>query len=312
MPLAQSSFTLDQLRVMLAVEEAGSLSLAAKQLGRAQSAISFVIASLERTLDLKLFDRSARGLTATPAGVAILAHAREIVGKSKVLARVAADLAAGQEAEVLLAVDVLYPQQRIVELLARFTATFPTVPVRLFVEPLGGVAELVRDRMCGIGVIASLPDVPAGLIATTLGYLEVVAVAAPSHPLAHLDAWPDDILREHLQIVVTDRTILSQGRDFAVFGSLTWRTSDIGAKREMILAGLGWGALPLHFVEQDLRAGRLVRLSPSAWRNAPLQVPVRRIRHVTAAMGPATAHIAALLDEVSHYGADTDTGSADQ
>jgi DNA-binding transcriptional LysR family regulator len=50
------------------------------------------------------------------------------------------------------------------------------------------------------------------------------------------------------------------GRDFDVLSPGTWRVSDQEAKRALILAGLGWGRLPIWAVEHDLAAGRLVRI----------------------------------------------------
>jgi hypothetical protein len=49
--------SIDQLRVLLAVVEAGGFTAAAKQLGRATSAISYAIDTLEQQLGLSLFDR---------------------------------------------------------------------------------------------------------------------------------------------------------------------------------------------------------------------------------------------------------------
>lgn len=300
MPLAKTPFTLDQLQVFLVVADAKSFSGAGRDLGRAQSAVSFVIATLEEALGVSLFARSSRGLTLTPSGQAIKTHARRLLDQATVLSRTARDLAAGHEAEVMLAVDVLYPLAQVTKCLKSFKDTFPNVAVRLFVEPLGGVAKLVLDRVCGIGIIASLPDVPDGLSAAPLGSVDVVAVVAPDHPLALKESWPDEVLREHLQLVVTDRTTLSEGRDFAVFGGLTWRTSDLTAKHQMILAGMGWGALPLHLVVDDLAAERLIKLSPAAWRGEPLRLQARRIHNSRAPMGPATAHLVTLLDEELH------------
>ncbi len=64
-----------------------------------------------------------------------------------------------------------------------------------------------------------------------------------------------------MQLVLTDRSALSSGREFGVLSSKTWRIADLGAKHAFLLAGLGWGGMPLDVVEADLAAGRLVRLT---------------------------------------------------
>jgi len=64
--------TLDQLRVLIAIGEAGSFSAAARQLSRAQSAVSHAVLTLEQALGVALFDRSGiRRLTDGLGGVAL-------------------------------------------------------------------------------------------------------------------------------------------------------------------------------------------------------------------------------------------------
>ncbi len=63
-----------------------------------------------------------------------------------------------------------------------------------------------------------------------------------------------------MQLVLTDRTALSQGRDFGVLSALTWRLADLGAKHAFLKAGLGWGHMALHMVKTDLDSGALVKI----------------------------------------------------
>jgi hypothetical protein len=70
--------TLDQLRILVAVEEEGSFSSAARRLGRVQSAVSQSVQALEATLGVALFDRSERTPKLSDAGRALLADARQV------------------------------------------------------------------------------------------------------------------------------------------------------------------------------------------------------------------------------------------
>jgi len=89
----------------------------------------------------------------------------------------------------------------------------------------------------------------------------MVPVAAPSHPLARMEAIAPGAARKHLQLVLTDRSPLTQGRDFAVHSTRTWRLADLGAKHALLLEAIGWGNMPRHAVAADLAAGRLVALA---------------------------------------------------
>eukprot|EP01042_Synura_sphagnicola_P016312 gene16312-20653_t len=135
--------TLDQLQVLLTVTEAGSFAAAARRLNRATSAITYAIDNLEAQLGLALFERvGTKKPELTDAGRAVLAEARSVsLGVSKLRARVKGVLD-GLEAEVSLAVDVMLPTVRLVDALQAFQVAFPTIPLRLHVEALGGVTQL--------------------------------------------------------------------------------------------------------------------------------------------------------------------------
>ena len=65
-------------------------------------------------------------------------------------------LRSGLEAEVTLVVDVMLPTSRLVDAVQAFEATFPTVTLRLYVEALGAVAQLVQAGIAGIGIGGTL------------------------------------------------------------------------------------------------------------------------------------------------------------
>ena len=66
--------------------------------------------------------------------------------------------------------------------------------------------------------------------------------------------------RDHIQLVLTDRSKLTEGRDFGVLSVKSWRLADLGAKHALLLAGLGWGNMPKPMINEDLKRGRLVAL----------------------------------------------------
>ena len=68
-----------------------------------------------------------------------------------------------------------------------------------------------------------------------------------------------------VQLVLTDRSTLTEGRDFSVIGVRTWRLADLGSKHALLLAGIGLGNMPEPMVRDDLSTGRLKRLDLSEW-----------------------------------------------
>ena len=286
--------TLDQLNVLAAVAETGSFSAAARRLNRAQSVISYTIANLEQQLGLALFERDGRRPVLTEAGRALVADARRVGALVDELKARAAALQRGLEAELGLAVDVMFPTARLVSALEDFAREFPTVTLRLRIEALGGVAELVEQGVCRIGVIGPLGNGCEKLQRRAIGTVLLVPVAAPGHKLAHAPRpIPGTMIREHLQLVLTDRTLLTEGQDFGVFALRTWRLGDLGAKRALLLAGVGWGNMPEEMVAEDLAAGRLVRLELA--EGDPHHFPISLVHRMDAPPGPAGRWLAGRL-----------------
>lgn len=253
--------TLDQLRIFLTVADEGSFNRAARKLGRALSVVSYGISALEAQLGVRLFDREgSRKPTLTDAGRALLADASAVVDEADGLMARARGIRQGLETDVALAIDVMMPPRTIASVLRDFQATFPTVNLRLHVEALGAVAALVLDKRAELAIAGpDILDLPE-LDRRQIGAVELIPVAAPGHPLARQEEIAPGETRHHLQLVLTDRSPLTEGREFSVFSPRTWRLGDLGAKHALLLEGIGWGNMPSHAVADDLASGRLVHL----------------------------------------------------
>ena len=253
--------SLDHLASFLAVVDEGSFNAAARRLGRAVSAISYAITTLESQLGVTLFEREgSRRPVLTDAGKAILAHARGVTDEVDALVAGVRAMSQGMETELSLAVDVMCPLGTLAGVLREFQQAFPTVELRLYVDGLGAVAELLLDRRADLAVSGQMVEGQPLLELTRLGEVLLVPVAAPFHPLARMEAIAPGIARQYRQLVLTDRSPLTAGRDFGVLGNRTWRLGDLGAKHALLLEGIGWGNMPQHMVAADLEAGRLVVL----------------------------------------------------
>jgi DNA-binding transcriptional LysR family regulator len=286
--------TLDQLRIFLTVADEGSFNRAAKKLGRALSAVSYGIAALEAQLGLTLFDREgSRKPELTEAGRALLLDARAIADEADGLMARARGIRQGLETVVGLAVDVMVPTAKVAGVLRDFQAIFPTVDLRLHIEALGGVAAMVRDHRADLAIAGpDILDLPE-LERMAIGCVELVPVAAPTHPLATCTIQPGET-RRHLQLVLTDRSPLTEGREFSVLSPRTWRLGDLGAKHALLLEGIGWGNMPRHDVSDDIAAGRLVELKlPEA---PPLDYQLNALWRRDSRPGPATTW---LLDAIT-------------
>jgi len=280
--------SLDQLRTFIAAADEGSFSAAGRRLGRAQSVVSQTLGQLEGQLGVKLFDRGARYPVLTEAGAALLPEARAVAGRMDRFKARARDLAGGLEPELSVAIDVMLPIDVFTHAVGDFQATFPDTPLRVHVEALGAVLQPVLDGRSAFAVMGTLPLVPPELIQERLLSLRMTMVAAPQHPLAsHPAPIPRAELEHHVQLVLTDRSDLSRGKEFGVLSPRTWRLADLGAKHAFLRAGLGWGSMPRPMVEADLAAGRLVELDiQDAWPEG-FMMPMLAVHRGDMPPGPA-------------------------
>jgi len=289
--------TLDQLRTFIAAVDEGSFSAAGRKLRRAQSVVSQTLANLEAQLGLKLFDRSARYPRLTDAGRGLLADARTLTDDIDGFKARAHAMREGLEPELSVAMEVMYPMEALTRAATHSRRIYPHTALRIYVEALGGVIKPVLDRQCSIGVIGSLPEVPNELQSETLLNLPFVTVVSPSHPIAkRRGVVPASMMSKQIQLVLTDRSVLTKGRDFGVLSPVTWRLADMGAKRAFLKAGLGWGHMPIHMVQADLDSGTLVRIRVEGMPRQVL-MPMRVVYRKDVPPGPAARAFIAQLKQ---------------
>lgn len=280
--------TLDQLQVFLSVAETGSFSAAARRLNRAQSVVSYTIANLEAQLEMPLFERSGRQPKLTEEGRAMLTDARRIVADLQLMRARAKSIRQGLEAELTMAISVMVPADAVVVELREFRARFPSVSLNLHVGELGMVMDMVSSGRADIGLGGALLSKDDTLVVERIGQSFMLPVAASDHPLAQI-ARPLTLadVREEVQMVVTDASGLTNGRDFNVLSFKTWRVSDIATKHQLIKGGLGWGGLPASLVRQDLADGRLVALKLDAYQQG--EYPLYAMHKASHPLGPAAS-----------------------
>jgi DNA-binding transcriptional LysR family regulator len=254
--------SLDQIRTFIAAVDEGSFSAAGRRLGRAQSVVSQTLANLEGQLGVQLFERGGRYPVLTAEGRALLTDARAVAGSIDLFKARARGLSSGLEPELSVVVDVMFPTRVLTCAVAAFQAEFPRTPLRILVEGLGAVIEPVLEGRCAFGIPGPVPITPPELTSEHLLGIRYQMVASPRHPLAaYRGPIPTSVLERHVQLVLSDRSRMSEGKDLGVFSAKTWRLSDLGAKHAFLLAGLGWGGMPLDIVEGDLASGALVPLA---------------------------------------------------
>lgn len=263
--------TIEQLRTLRAVAEAGSFSAAARKLGRVQAAVSQAIERLETQLGVRLFDRSGRAARLTEHGAAIVSAVSKIESGFDGLEDVVARLKQGRETRLAIVVDAMFPIEPLVSFAKDFAREHPAVELSLFSDVLSAVTAHVREKRSAWGIALEDADL-SGLEQRAIADVRLVPVAAKSHALAKLRGPIDTAaLANAVQIVLGEHRDPAERatENHGVLSARTWRVVDLATKHALIAGGLGWGHLPEHLVRADLRAGRLLELELTAWAKGP-------------------------------------------
>ncbi|QND61839.1 LysR family transcriptional regulator [Mesorhizobium huakuii] len=288
MSMTMDALTLDQFLVFVTIVAEGSFAAAARRMNRAQSAITYSIQRLEEQSGFPLFDRSPYRPVLTEAGKALLPRARRILDDVADWRHQAQGISKGLEAELTLAVVSYAPAILLSSVLGEFTQAFPFVEIRILTETFDAAAKTLRDGIADLGLLAERH--PDEFERRVCGRIDLVPVAAPTHPLGKINGtFSATILRDYTQLVISPAAEVDSGRDYGVHAANRWRVNDLQTKYDLILASVGWGSMPRSRVEGDIAAGRLIELRPESWEGSdlmpsfPLVIACRKEK----ALGPA-------------------------
>jgi DNA-binding transcriptional LysR family regulator len=272
----EGAATLEQLRVLVAVAQAGSFSDAARTLERSPSAVSQSIASLEDHLGLALFDRSQYRAVLNADGQRFVARARRVIEEAEAFEDEARAPDDDVEPHLAIAFDEYVPSSRLADALGWLRARYPAVVVDLQRGDLGRTAELVRTGVAAIAVCGPRTSPwPRGLAVEPVASLERVSVVRSDHELTRCgEPVPASALRAVAQIVTPASSLDPVRSDVSL------SAASLAAQRLLALAGMGWATLPRHIVAADLDTGLLrpiaVSKRPKLDETAPLFVVHRR------------------------------------
>ena len=283
--------SLEQWRALLAVVDHGGYAQAAEALHKSQSTVTYAIQKLESLLEVEIFTLQGRKSVLTEAGRTLYQRARGLLDEATALERTAGHLAAGCEAEIAVAADIIFPTDLLLKTFAAFAEESPDTRVELLESVLGGTEEALLEQEVELAVTA---HVPAGFLGDPLLRLRLIAVAHPGHPLHRLER-PLKLqdLRRHRRILVRD-TGLQHKRDSGwPTPERRWTVSNMATSIEAVSMGVGFAWFPEFRIREALAAGRLKPLP--VVRGAERFVQTYLVFAERDHPGPAAQRIAALL-----------------
>ncbi|RVC73663.1 LysR family transcriptional regulator [Mesorhizobium sp. M4A.F.Ca.ET.022.05.2.1] len=169
---------LEAMSLFVAAVEAGSLSAAARHLGMPLATVSRKVSELERHLNTRLLNRSARRLTPTDAGQAYLAACRRILDEVGEAERAAAGEYSTPRGELVVTAPIVFGRLHVLTVVTDFLAAYPEVDIRLTLSDQ--ITHLLDEHIDLAVRIGDLPD--SSLVAIRVG---VVVCASPAYLAAH-------------------------------------------------------------------------------------------------------------------------------
>ncbi len=275
MPVSKPSFTVEQVRSFLAVAEHEHVSRAAASLHLTQGAVTQQVHNFERAIGVRLLERDGRGVRLTDAGRGLAITCRAALRAFEVVEDSARALKMLEAGSLHLGASPTCATHYLPPRLADFTRQFPNVTLNVLVEPSREICNQVKAGALDCALIEGepLPD----LVNVVLAHDALVLVVHRDHPLAALKRVSPAQLSKY--------RYLGRGREWSAESTVRTMIGDAYEQSEVLnlghpeyvraaaLAGLGYAALPLLAVRQDIDAGLLMRLPIPA-----IERPIRAIR----------------------------------
>jgi len=251
--------SLEQWKMLSALESCGSYQAAAEELGKSQSTVSYGIKQLQEGLGVPLLEIQGRRAVLTGAGRAILRRARGLLDEAKALEAMSVDLAAGWEPEVRVAVDMIFPDELLFEALELFAPESRGSRIEIISSTLSGTQDAVLHGQAEMAVCGIIP---VGYSGERLLPMNFVAVAYPEHPLFRVEGEiSEKELKKHRQLVVRDSGTKRRLDSGWLGAEQRWTVSSFEQSAELVKRNLAFAFLPEHKVAKQLAAGEIKRLS---------------------------------------------------
>jgi len=248
------------LALFARVAETGSISKAAEQSHLALAAASRRIALLESRYRVQLLYRSPRGVELTPAGSALLDHARRLLSQAQRLEADLSDYARGMKGQIRLQANTSAMTQFLPGDLAAFSTLYPDVRLDIEERRSSEIATAVREGAAEIGVIVDGTDTN-GLVCLPYRSDHLVVVLPVDHPFQARRTPLAALLDEDFVGLDSSTALTSLLAQAAIDAGATLRlriqVHSFEAMLRMVQSGLGIGVIPQEVIGASAKARRL-------------------------------------------------------
>jgi DNA-binding transcriptional LysR family regulator len=177
-------FDLVDLRLVMNIAEAASITAGAARSGLALASASERLRDLERSLGVSLFERQRRGVSPTPAGLALVHHARLVTRQLDEMSGELGQFAKGLRGRVRVLSNTAATLEFLPPLIGPFLASHPAVDLEIEERASPEIVRAVAAGRADIGIVADAVDAAAELETVPFAEDRLVLVTPRRHPLA--------------------------------------------------------------------------------------------------------------------------------
>lgn len=263
-------FPLNDMALFVEVVKAKGFVRAAEAIGMPSSTLSRRISGLEKSIGLRLLNRTTRRVELTEAGQIYFERCKRIVEEATLAHEQLGDLVANPSGVLRVSLPVDFANFYLTELIAAFSADYPGIRFDLDLTPR--LVDLVAEPF-DVAIRMGEPE-DSSLIARPLTQLRTILFASPDYLERHgTPALPQDLARhECILMPRTKAWRLSNGSatvETAVQGRLSLNSNSM--IRGLAMLGQGIALMPERIASQELTSGQLVRVLPD-WQGMPISV----------------------------------------
>ncbi len=263
--MAELPFTLDQLRILRAIEREGSFKKAAETLYVTQPAVSLQIQNLEKQLEVALFDRGGRKAQLTQAGKLLLGYCERILSQCQEACRALDDLHELKGGSLVVGASQTTGTYLMPRMIGLFRQQYPDVAVQLQVHSTRRTGWSVANGQIDLAIIGGeLPPELNELLQVVPYATDEVALVLPvKHPLARLsELTKEDLYRlgfvsldsQSTTRKMVDQLLITSGLDVQRL-RIEMELNSLEAIKNAVQSGLGAAFLPVVSIERELSAG---------------------------------------------------------
>lgn len=297
-------FNFDQVTAFITTVEAGSISAAARKLGKSQSTISNAVNNFEIELGGKLLDRSNNPPILTRLGQTIYSQAGLLLKQANMMSALANSALADEELQLDIGLDNTLSMGLISDSLTRISELYPLVKINIIRGSRNELGQQLLNSSINLLLGTLMKGVPETLEFTTVASLKYVMACSADSELAAMEnidnltlfSYRQICCSSHLNNAVEDgKAVTMQG--MCALSDRVWSASNLDDLTRIVEGGMGWAWMPYSIAKEKEEQEKLKIFHPR-FEKTESHIQVELLTNPQIERGPILTTLIELLSNL--------------